>query len=184
MNIPEDMPQKAMELTNKYFCEDHNNCAESVFRSLMTVTGQDCPIEVLKMASPFGRGMGEAGCACGALVGGQMAIGVFFGRESTKGFPPNLCAEAAKALHKRFVKSNGAACCRILHKGLPFGTDEQFSACCKRAVDAAEIAATLIRDIKENYTNSEMDLFEVLRIAKKKRAESRDGNSSEEGGES
>lgn len=170
MNIPEDMPQKAKELAKSYFCDDHNNCAETVFRSIMTANGRDCPIEVLKMASPFGRGMGEAGCACGALVGGQMAIGVFFGRESTNGFPPALCAEAAKMLHKRFVKANGASCCRILHKGLPFGTDEQFNACCARAVEATEIAASLIKDILENHT-PDMDLHDTLRAAKKKRTQ-------------
>lgn len=150
MAADQDFPKKVRELAEGYFKEKSHNCAESVFRALMTASGRDCPPELVRMASPFGRGMGSAGCACGALVGGQMALGIMYGRGEECGPAPTLCGEAAKQLHKRFVKKNGAACCRILHKGLPFGTEEQLSACCLRSVDAAEIAAEIIAEITAN----------------------------------
>lgn len=150
MDAEKNFPKKVRELAEGYFKEKSHNCAESVFRALMTASGRECPVELVRMASPFGRGMGSAGCACGALVGGQMALGILYGRGEECGPAPSLCADAAKALHKRFVKKNGAACCRILHKGLPFGTDEQLSACCLRSVDAAEIAAEIIEEISEH----------------------------------
>lgn len=150
MEFHEDMPAQARELARQYFRQDFNNCAESVFRAIMEVTGRPCPVEVLKLASAFGRGMGEAGCACGALVGGEMAIGVFFGRTGTSGPAPEICARAAKLLHKRFKKQNGATCCRILHKGLAFGTDEQFDSCCDRTLDTAGLTAGVIAEVQKN----------------------------------
>lgn len=146
--ISKDLPDRTRILAEQYFREDKNNCAETVFRAIMQASGHPCPIEVLKMASPFGRGMGEAGCACGALIGGEMALGVFFGRDKESGFAPDICARAAKLLHKRFMEQNGAACCRILHKRTPFGTPEQFDSCCVRAVNASELAARVILEVK------------------------------------
>lgn len=142
------MPGQAKELARQYFRQDLNNCAESVLRAIMQATGRACPVELLKMASPFGRGMGGEGCACGALIGGQMAIGVFFGRDGYSGSAPDMCAEASRQLHKRFKKQNGATCCRILHKGQPFGTEEQFNSCCERTLQAAELAASIISEME------------------------------------
>lgn len=150
MEISETAPQQAKALAQEYFRNDLNNCAESVVRAIMEACGQPCSVDVLKLASAFGRGMGGAGCACGALVGGEMAIGAFFGRDKINGYPPDICADAAKLFHKRFKKQNGATCCRILHKGLPFGTEEQLSACCERTLNTAELVAQLIYEVKTN----------------------------------
>ncbi|MBD5553522.1 MAG: C_GCAxxG_C_C family protein [Desulfovibrio sp.] len=155
MESGEQMAAQAAELAKSYFRDDKNNCAESVLRALMQVTGQTCPVEILRLASPFGRGMGAAGCACGALVGAEMAVGYFFGREQTKGAAPDACATAAKLMHDRFKKHNGATCCRILHKGLPFGTDEQLAACCERTLEAAEIAAQVIAEVQADLARAE-----------------------------
>ena len=73
-----------------------------------------------------------------------MAIGFLFGRTKENDFYPDVCGHVAKQLHERFVKHNRVTCCRVLHKGLPYGTPEQFEACAKRAVEAARIAAEVI----------------------------------------
>lgn len=140
----EPSPAAASALTERYFRENMHNCAEAVLRAVLTVYGRECPTEMTRLASPFGRGMGEAGCACGALVGGQMAIGHFFGRLEEQGYPPEICAEASKKLHNKFKKENGATCCRILRRDHPFGTDEQFNACCERAKRGAELTTEII----------------------------------------
>lgn len=144
MDLTETFPAEAEELTGRLFRENLHNCAEAVLGGVLQAAGQDCPLEVRRLASAFGRGMGGAGCACGALVGGQMAIGACFGRVSESGSVPEACQEAALQLHNRFKKENGATCCRILHKGLPFGTDEQFNSCCQRSRKTAVITAQLI----------------------------------------
>ena len=73
-----------------------------------------------------------------------MAVGFLFGRTEENGFCPDVCGHVAKQLHDRFVEHNRITCCRVLHKGLPYGTPEQFEACAKRAVEAARIAAEVI----------------------------------------
>lgn len=62
--FPARAAQKALALF-----KNDLNCAESVFKALLLENGKTCPLELLRTASAFGRGMGEAGCCCGALVG-------------------------------------------------------------------------------------------------------------------
>ncbi len=139
-------PVRARKTAERLFRENLYNCAESVLASVLLECGRSCPLEVVRMATPFGRGMGGAGCCCGALAGGQMALGMLLGRTQGSGLPPEDCARLAKLLHDRFARHNRATCCRILHKGLPFGTAEQFEACAVRAADAAELTAGVIRE--------------------------------------
>ena len=40
----------------------------------------DVPYETIRMASGMAIGVGKSGCICGALNGGVLAIGMFFGR--------------------------------------------------------------------------------------------------------
>ena len=54
------------------------------------------------MSSGFPWGLGGGGCICGALAGGTMCIGYFFGRK-TPGDPKiNKCFELTKELHDFF----------------------------------------------------------------------------------
>ncbi len=146
--IDETFPERAGKSAEAYFRNDLLNCAESVLRALLEEAGHPCPVQVTRLASAFGRGMGGAGCCCGALVGGQMALGFLFGRTEESGEPPELCGKLAKVLHDRFVAKNRAACCRVLHRGMPYGTAEQFDSCAVRSAEAAETAARLIWEVR------------------------------------
>lgn len=157
MKLTATFPAEAEELTERLFRENLHNCAEAVLTAVLHAAGQECPLEVRRLASAFGRGMGGAGCACGALVGGQMAIGALFGRVAESGSVPEVCQEASRQLHNRFKKENGATCCRILHKGLPFGTEEQFNSCCERSRKAAAIAAELIAETTTKLARGKND---------------------------
>ena len=137
-------PLRAGRAAEARFRNDLLNCAESVLKAVLEEAGAACPLDMLKVASAFGRGMGGAGCCCGALVGGQMALGCFFGRTQDRGEPPEVCARLARLLHERFTAQNKAACCRVLHKGMPYGTPEQFDSCALRTGRAAELAAQAI----------------------------------------
>jgi C_GCAxxG_C_C family probable redox protein len=62
----------------------------------------------------------SAGCTCGALAGGVMAISLLLSGPDTRGFDKKISETAAK-LHQRFVNEFGQACCRGLRKKLsPF----------------------------------------------------------------
>ena len=137
-------PSRAGKAAEAFFRIDVLNCAESVLKAVLGESGLPCPLDLLKAASAFGRGMGGAGCCCGALVGGQMALGCIFGRTRESGEPPEECARLARLLHDRFTAQNKAACCRVLHKGMPYGTPEQFDSCAVRTGRAAELTAQVI----------------------------------------
>jgi len=58
-------------------------CSEAVISSIKNNFEIDMPDEMIAMASGFPIGIGKSKCVCGAVSGGIMAIGYFFGR--TKG---------------------------------------------------------------------------------------------------
>ncbi len=142
--LDETFPLRAGKAAEALFRNDILNCAESVLKAVLCEAGLPCPPELLRAASAFGRGMGGAGCCCGALIGGQMTLGCFFGRTREQGEPPEGCAKLARLLHDRFTAQNKAACCRVLHKGMPYGSPEQFNSCAVRTGRAAELTAQVI----------------------------------------
>ena len=77
-------------------------------------------------------------------------MGFMFGRDKETGFPPKFCDALAKRLHDRFVEQNRVTCCRVLHRGLPYGTPEQFDACATRTAEAARIAAEVLLEACDN----------------------------------
>ena len=147
--LTNDYPERVEVTTEALYRDDNLNCAESVLKALLVEAGHACPPELLKLASAFGHGMGGAGCACGALVGGEMAIGYFLGRTESKGKAPAGCTKAAKELHSRFVALNRATCCRILHKGLKHGTPEQKQSCALRSGGGGRLAAQLLLELQQ-----------------------------------
>lgn len=138
-----EVAQRAKEAARIYYEKDQLNCAESVLRALMEQFAGSCPLELLRVASGFGRGMG-AGCACGALTGSVMAVGLLFGRTEPTGRCPKETGVLSKTVHDAFREHFGATCCRILHRGLPFGTPEQKASCATRTAEAAELAALIL----------------------------------------
>jgi C_GCAxxG_C_C family probable redox protein len=112
-DICEDVRSKA----KMYFSQGYN-CAQAVAASnIEALQGQTDIIR--QIAAGFGGGM-SAGCVCGALTGGVMAISLLLAGPDTKGFDKELADIVAK-LHQRFVNEFGLACCRGLRKKLsPF----------------------------------------------------------------
>jgi C_GCAxxG_C_C family probable redox protein len=93
----------------KYF-EEHFNCAQSVFAPFARRYGMDLET-ALKIATPFGGGMGHAGQVCGAVSGGLMAIGLargisFYDRELKY-----ACYDMAKEFQSRFRELHGDITC-------------------------------------------------------------------------
>lgn len=59
-------------------------CSESIVKTIKDEFGLNVPDDVIAMASGFPIGIGGSGCTCGAIVGGIMALGLFFGRTNPK----------------------------------------------------------------------------------------------------
>ncbi|OPX85204.1 MAG: putative redox-active protein (C_GCAxxG_C_C) [Pelotomaculum sp. PtaB.Bin013] len=113
----QDLDKEVRIRAEKYFNQDYN-CAQAVVLSnLELLNGQTDGIR--QLAAGFGHGM-NAGCTCGALAGGVMAIGLLLAGPETKGFDKEI-SEAAAELHRMFVNEFGLTCCRGLRKKLsPF----------------------------------------------------------------
>ncbi|TEB07438.1 putative redox-active protein [Pelotomaculum schinkii] len=109
-DVCEDVRSKAMMYFNQGY-----NCAQAVALSnVEMLKGQTDGI--IQLAAGFGHGI-SAGCACGALTGGVMAISLLLANPDTKGFDKEISETAAK-LHQRFVNEFGQACCSGLRKKL------------------------------------------------------------------
>lgn len=108
------MYEEVRRRAENYFKQDYN-CAQAVALSNLEILGGQTG-GVMQLAAGFGHGMG-AGCACGALVGGVMAISSLLAGPETKGFDREI-TEAAAQLHREFVTEFGTACCRGLRKKL------------------------------------------------------------------
>lgn len=109
----------------------------------------DLPEEIIAMASGFPVGIGRSKCLCGAVSGGVMALGIFFGR-TRQGDPKvekNL--EVSKELHDWFKESNGknALCCRILTKEFDMGRGEHKEQCIRfTGMVAKKVAEIVVRE--------------------------------------
>ncbi|MFX4263021.1 C-GCAxxG-C-C family protein [Pelotomaculum propionicicum] len=111
-NAYQDLRKEVRIRAENYFAQDYN-CAQAVALScteLLNVKTEG----IKQVAAGFGHGM-NAGCTCGALAGGVMAISLLLAGPDTKGFDREIAAASAE-LHKKFVSEFGQACCRGLRK--------------------------------------------------------------------
>lgn len=103
---------------NKCALDYHNegfNCAESMFLAFREKAAPELGAEFVRIATPFGSGLGGAGCLCGALAGSIMIIGLLKGR-TTPDVPRKEPYDLSAEFHGRFKEKFGATCCRVLKK--------------------------------------------------------------------
>jgi len=135
----------------KYF-EDHFNCAQAVFAPFARRYGMDIDT-ALKIATPFGGGMGHAGQVCGAVSGGLMAIGLAKGISAFDRELKYACYDMAKDSQIRFCLLHGNITCPDL-LGYDIGDPEELekvreqnlfhTRCPQFVADAAKIVDELI----------------------------------------
>lgn len=135
--------QKAEELyrTGQFLC------SEAVFVVANEFLGRPVPNEMVRLASGFPVGMGRAGCSCGALTGGVMALGLKYGRSSAGAQEPGMF-EVAQELHDRFRARRRVACCRILTRPFEMGSPDHIRQCTTITGEvAADVIELLQRDV-------------------------------------
>lgn len=137
-------------------------CSEAVVSAIRSNFELDIPEEVIAIASGFPVGVGGAKCLCGAVSGGVISLGLFFGR--TKQNDPKIgkSLELAKELHDYFKANNGknAICCRVLTKEFEKNPNGQAEQCIRfTGMAAAKVAEIIIREL--NLTNTDCSLNKV-----------------------
>ena len=60
-------------------------CCEAVMAAILDNFEPEVPREVIAMSSGMAVGAGKSGCMCGALNGGILVLGMFFGRTEPLG---------------------------------------------------------------------------------------------------
>jgi C_GCAxxG_C_C family probable redox protein len=130
------------------------NCSQAVFSAFAPQLGLD-RVAALKVAGPFGGGMGRMGETCGAVTGALMVIGLKYGQTTSE---DKAAKEKSYELVREFVKrfrlrNQGCIACREL-LGADISTPEgmqkirekqAFTTMCPKFVrDAAEIVEELL----------------------------------------
>jgi len=119
-------------------------CSEAIVSSIRSNFELDMPEQMIAMASGFPVGIGRSKCVCGAISGGIICIGYFFGR--TKGGDSKIEKTLALAneLQEEFKKKHKVLCCHIHTKGMDMASGEHKDQCVGFTGEVAEIAAKII----------------------------------------
>ena len=108
---PQEVQRKAEEqYAGGYFC------CEAVMSVIRDAFQADVPESVIAMSSGMSIGAGRSGCMCGALNGGILALGMFFGRHRNNGLGYIRLESIANSFHHCLTaeKSAGIKLFRIL----------------------------------------------------------------------
>lgn len=125
-------------------------CSESIIYAIKKHFELDMSDDAIAMSSGFPWGLGGGGCICGALAGGAMCIGYFFGRK-TPGDPKiNKCFTLTNELHDHFKSNCGSTCCRVLTKGKEKNSPERKLQCTKLVTNTVtKTAEIIIRELQK-----------------------------------
>lgn len=136
--------EKLRKKAEDYYRNGDFYCSESIVKTIKDEFNLPVSDDVISMASGFPIGMGGAGCTCGAIVGGIMALGMFFGRTEPKDGKVKKSMELAKELHDIFRNRHKSLCCRVLTKGMELGKEIHMQQCISFTGEVAEETAKLI----------------------------------------
>lgn len=119
-------------------------CSEAIVCSIKNNFDLDMPDEMIAMASGFPIGIGKSKCVCGAVSGGVMALGYFFGR--TEGGDPKVqdTLKLAYELQESFRSNHKVLCCKVLTKGFDMASAEHKDQCVSFTGEIAEKTAEII----------------------------------------
>jgi len=138
MPSEEEAVRQASECWEKGF-----NCAESALRGVCHGMGIDLPEAALKIATPFGGGVGRCEDLCGALSGGVMGIGAALGRGEVKG-DKFASYNATKKLHEQFTKDFGSSMCKELNHG-DFKSKEHEARCKNFTLESVRMTYRILK---------------------------------------
>lgn len=128
-------------------------CCEAVMAAIRDNFELDVPKEVIAMASGMAVGAGRSGCMCGAVNGGILALGLFFGRTEQSGpQDPKVvkCMQLTHELHDWFRQTNGknSVCCRVLTREFDMGKGEHKEQCIYyTGLCAGKVAEIIVREL-------------------------------------
>jgi C_GCAxxG_C_C family probable redox protein len=143
MNLDGDL-EKIRLTAEEYYRSGDFYCSEAVVKTIKDAFDLSVSDDVIAMASGFPVGIGKAGCLCGAVTGGVMALGLVFGRTNPKDKKVDKAMKLSRELHDIFKKNHKSLCCRTLNRFMIMGTSSQMKQCIAFTGEMAQEAAKII----------------------------------------
>jgi len=137
-------PARVRKIAETYYQSGQFYCSEAIVKTINDEFGLGYPDEIVRLASGFPIGIGSAGCACGAVTGGVMALGMVFGRKVPGDPCIDRCLALSRELHAFFASQHGCLCCRTLTHGMVLKSPEHISQCVAFTGEVAEETAKII----------------------------------------
>ena len=137
-------PAEIRKVAENYYRQGDFYCSEAIVKTIKEAFRLPVPDTIIAMASGFPVGMGRAGCTCGAIVGGIMALGLFFGRTEPRDSKVAKAMELSRELHDGFRARHKNLCCRLLTKDMRLGSSVQMRQCIAFTGEVAEETSKLI----------------------------------------
>lgn len=142
---PSKIEKEASNLYGEFYC------SEAIVSVIADNMELDIPKEYLvAMSSGFPGGVGGSKCICGAVSGGVMAIGIFFGRSTPGDEKVKKMMELSAELHDWFKKENekNSLCCRVLTRNFEWEGEQHRKQCAfYTGIVAKQVAQILIREL-------------------------------------
>ncbi len=135
---------KIKSTAEQYYRSGDYYCSEAVVKTIKDAFQLPVPDAVIAAASGFPVGFGGAGCTCGALAGGILALGLVFGRTAPKDARVAQAMKLARELHDIFKKRHKSTCCRKLTRYTIMGSYRQIEQCIAFTGEVAEETARII----------------------------------------
>lgn len=136
--------QKIKTTAENYYRNGDFYCSEAILKTIKDEFGLSISDDIVAMASGFPVGIGGSGCTCGAVSGGIMALGLFFGRTEAKDLKVNKAMALSKELHDIFKGNHRSLCCRVLTKDMELGSPKHMKQCISFTGEVAEETAKII----------------------------------------
>lgn len=143
--------KKIIEDAQSYFDKGNYYCSEAIVASIRDNIDNDMPKELIAAASGFPVGIGKTKCTCGAISGGVICIGYFFGRcEPTSPTDPKSVKtlELAAEIQDYFRSKHKVSCCSILTKEFDMAKKEHKPQCVMFTGEiAGKVAEIIAREL-------------------------------------
>ena len=136
--------KKIRNSAENYYMNLDFYCSEAIVKTIKDEFNLPLPDEIIAMASGFPIGMGGSGCTCGAIAGGIMALGMFFGRTEAKNPKVTKTMALSKELHDIFRDRHKCLCCRVLTNNMTLGSPEHMNQCVAFTGEVAEETTRII----------------------------------------
>lgn len=137
-------PTRVRRVAEAYYTTWDFYCSEAIVKAIGDEFQAGWPPEIVAAASGFPVGFGGAGCTCGALSGGVLAIGMFFGRTEPRDPKSEIALNLSRRLHQYFVSRRRSVCCRKLTRDMVMGSPEHMTQCIAITGEIAEETARLV----------------------------------------